>query len=99
MDEVRAERLMKKFGNKVLLVLIYWWPKEKYKKNPELMPGLEYLVWYNSVPTIQCLKNYSNVAHNSLLNFTYRVVMEGGRGGGSSPKFASSSKLQPHSAL
>jgi hypothetical protein len=48
MDEVRAERLMKKFGNKVLLVLIYWWPKEKYKKNPELMPGLEYLVWYNS---------------------------------------------------
>ena len=46
MDEVRAERLMEKHGCNALLNIIQMWPQlEKYQKNPELIPSLEYLVW------------------------------------------------------
>ena len=47
MDEVRAERLIKKYGStcNALLAIINVWPqKSKYQKNPGLIPSLEYLV-------------------------------------------------------
>ena len=45
MDEVRIERLMAKYGNNALLVIIKHWPAcEKYKDRPELVASLKYLV-------------------------------------------------------
>ena len=49
MDEVRAENIIKKHGDNALLVIIDKWPKmKKYEEKPELIPSLEYLVWYDS---------------------------------------------------
>lgn len=46
MDEVRVDRLIKKYDKNALLVIIHDWPqKKKYRDKPELIPSLEYLVW------------------------------------------------------
>lgn len=45
MDEVRTDRLMKKYGKDSLLVIIRDWPvRGKYKDKPEMVASLEYLV-------------------------------------------------------
>jgi len=45
MDGVRTDRLMAKYGQDSLLVIIRDWPaSEKYKDKPELVASLEYLV-------------------------------------------------------
>ena len=52
MDDVRAERLMRKHGDQVLLVLIHKWPKMKQFKNipnpkidqNKVIASVEYLV-------------------------------------------------------
>ncbi|RMX39952.1 hypothetical protein pdam_00021267, partial [Pocillopora damicornis] len=44
MDEVRVDRLIKKYDKNALLVIIHDWPqKKKYRDKPELIPSLEYL--------------------------------------------------------
>ncbi|XP_027051176.1 uncharacterized protein LOC113678493, partial [Pocillopora damicornis] len=45
MDEVRVDRLIKKYDKNALLVIIHDWPqKKKYRDKPELIPSLEYLI-------------------------------------------------------
>ena len=55
MDEVRTDRLMAKYGNDSLLVIIRDWPaSEKYKDKPEMVASLEYLVCLVNV-YLQCI--------------------------------------------
>lgn len=50
MDEVRTDRLIAQHGRDTMLVIIRKWPaSKKYKKKPELVASLEYLVSINSI--------------------------------------------------